>query len=68
MHVGERVVVRVPPPEAGVQPSERRILVVDDAELIVVREVVHELAARVVRMSLARNVLVQVLEGVLRSD
>lgn len=57
--------MRVPPPETGVETAQSCILVVDDAELVVVGEVVDELAAGMVRVALARNVLVQVLEGVL---
>lgn len=36
VRVGERVVVRVPPPEANVEPADARAVIVDDDDFLVV--------------------------------
>lgn len=65
VNVGDGVVGSVPTAKARVETTHSRPLAVDDAELLVVGEVVDELAARVVRVTHDGNVVVQVLESVL---
>lgn len=66
VHVGDRVVRSVPAAIACVETTHSCPLAVDNAELLVMGEVVHQLAARVVRMAHNGNVLMQILECVLR--
>jgi hypothetical protein len=44
VHIGERMVPRVPPTVTRIETAHGGELVVDDTELLVVREIVHELA------------------------
>lgn len=64
--VGQRVVVQVPAAEAEVEPANGRPGRVDDRHFFVMRPVERLLAAEVVRVAHDGNVLVHLLELMLR--
>lgn len=66
VNIRQRVVLRVPTAVTCVKTAHRSRLVVDDAELLMMREIIHQLSTTVVGVSHAGDVLVQILERVLR--